>query len=149
MKTIHLGNMNGFKSIISHRSGETEDSTIADLCVGLGTGQIKTGAPYRSDRVAKYNGLLWIEAEQSDLPFLPKMSLVKLLNLILLLLIFIAIYNIFFGIDSKIKFSAVQHENQELLIQNKIIGEENNKLELEIQSKQKNDAHAEKFARED
>ena len=69
MKTIHLGNMNGFKSIISHRSGETEDSTIADICVGLGTGQIKTGAPCRSDRVAKYNRLLWIEAEQSDLPF--------------------------------------------------------------------------------
>ena len=69
MKTIHLGNTNGFKSIISHRSGETEDSTIADLCVGLGTGQIKTGAPCRSDRVAKYNRLLWIEAEQSDLPF--------------------------------------------------------------------------------
>ncbi len=69
MKTIHLGNKNGFKSIISHRSGETEDSTIADLCVGLGTGQIKTGAPCRSDRVAKYNRLLWIEAEQSDLTF--------------------------------------------------------------------------------
>ena len=69
MKTIHLGNMNGFKSIISHRSGETEDSTIADLCVGLGTGQIKTGAPCRSDRVAKYNRLLWIEAEQSEIPF--------------------------------------------------------------------------------
>ena len=69
MKTIHLGNKNGFKSIISHRSGETEDSTIADLCVGLGTGQIKTGAPCRSDRVAKYNRLLWIEAEQPDLTF--------------------------------------------------------------------------------
>ncbi len=69
MKTIHLGNQNGFKSIISHRSGETEDSTIADLCVGLGTGQIKTGAPCRSDRVAKYNRLLWIEAQQSDLNF--------------------------------------------------------------------------------
>ena len=69
MKTIFLGNENGFKSIISHRSGETEDSIIADLCVGLGTGQIKTGAPCRSDRVAKYNRLLWIEAEQSDLTF--------------------------------------------------------------------------------
>ena len=69
MKTICLGNKNGFKSIISHRSGETEDSTIADLCVGLGTGQIKTGAPCRSDRVAKYNRLLWIEAEQPDLTF--------------------------------------------------------------------------------
>jgi enolase len=69
MKTIYLGNKHGFKSIISHRSGETEDSTIADLCVGLGTGQIKTGAPCRSDRVAKYNRLLWIEAEQPDLTF--------------------------------------------------------------------------------
>jgi len=69
MKTIYLGNKNGFKSIISHRSGETEDSTIADLCVGLGTGQIKTGAPCRSDRLAKYNRLLWIEAEQPDLTF--------------------------------------------------------------------------------
>ena len=69
MKTIHLGNKHGFKSIISHRSGETEDSTIADLCVGLGTGQIKTGAPCRSDRVAKYNRLLWIEADHSGLPF--------------------------------------------------------------------------------
>ena len=69
LKTIYLGNKNGFKSIISHRSGETEDSIIADLCVGLGTGQIKTGAPCRSDRVAKYNRLLWIEAEQPDLTF--------------------------------------------------------------------------------
>ena len=69
MKTIHLGNQHGFKSIISHRSGETEDTIIADLCVGLGTGQIKTGAPCRSDRVAKYNRLLWIEAQQSDLRF--------------------------------------------------------------------------------
>ena len=77
------------------------------------------------------------------------MSLVKLLNLILFLFIFIAMYNIFFGIDSKIKFSALQNENQELLIQNKIIGEENKQLELEIQSKQKNAAHAEKFAREE
>tara|TARA_Y100000766_G_scaffold285042_1_gene306038 strand:+ start:873 stop:2162 length:1290 start_codon:yes stop_codon:yes gene_type:complete len=69
MKTIHLANKHGFKSIISHRSGETEDATIADICVGLGTGQIKTGAPCRSDRVAKYNRLLWIEAQQSDLNF--------------------------------------------------------------------------------
>ena len=68
-KTIHLANSNNYKSIISHRSGETEDTTIADLSVGLGTGQIKTGAPCRSDRVAKYNRLLWIEAEQNDLEF--------------------------------------------------------------------------------
>ena len=77
------------------------------------------------------------------------MSLVKLLNLILFLLIFIAIYNLFFGIDSKRNFSAFQHENQELIMQNQIIADENNQLELEIQSKQKNDAHAEKFAREE
>jgi enolase len=48
---------------MSHRSGETEDATIADLAVALGTGQIKTGAPARSDRVAKYNQLLRIESE--------------------------------------------------------------------------------------
>ena len=77
------------------------------------------------------------------------MSLVKLLNLILFLLIFIAIYNLFFGIVSKRNFSALQHENQELIMQNQIIADENNQLELEIQSKQKNDAHAEKFAREE
>jgi enolase len=49
--------------MISHRSGETEDTTIADLVVGLGTGQIKSGAPSRSERVAKYNRLLRIEEE--------------------------------------------------------------------------------------
>jgi enolase len=48
---------------VSHRSGETEDTTIADLVVAMGTGQIKTGAPSRSERVAKYNRLLRIEAE--------------------------------------------------------------------------------------
>jgi len=53
----------GWRTVISHRSGETEDSTIADLAVALNTGQIKTGAPARSDRVAKYNQLLRIEAE--------------------------------------------------------------------------------------
>ena len=56
----------GWRAITSHRSGETEDSTIADLCVALNTGQIKTGAPARSDRVAKYNQLLRIEAELGD-----------------------------------------------------------------------------------
>jgi len=53
----------GFSAVISHRSGETEDTTIADLAVGTGAGQIKTGAPCRSDRVAKYNRLLRIEEE--------------------------------------------------------------------------------------
>ncbi|HEX9017971.1 MAG TPA: phosphopyruvate hydratase [Anaerolineaceae bacterium] len=56
----------GWRAITSHRSGETEDSTIADLCVALNTGQIKTGAPARSDRVAKYNQLLRIEAELGE-----------------------------------------------------------------------------------
>jgi enolase len=56
----------GWRTVISHRSGETEDSTIADLAVALNTGQIKTGAPARSDRVAKYNQLLRIETELGD-----------------------------------------------------------------------------------
>jgi enolase len=53
----------GFGAVISHRSGETEDTTIADLAVALGTGQIKTGAPSRGERTAKYNRLLRIEDE--------------------------------------------------------------------------------------
>ncbi|MFM9125681.1 MAG: phosphopyruvate hydratase, partial [Actinomycetota bacterium] len=53
----------GMRSVMSHRSGETEDVTIADLAVAAGTGQIKTGAPSRSDRVAKYNRLLRIEEQ--------------------------------------------------------------------------------------
>jgi len=56
----------GWRAVTSHRSGETEDATIADLAVALNTGQIKTGAPARSDRVAKYNQLLRIEAELGD-----------------------------------------------------------------------------------
>ena len=67
IQTIQIANSNNYKSIISHRSGETEDTTIADLAVGLGAGQIKTGAPCRSDRVAKYNRLLWIEEESPEL----------------------------------------------------------------------------------
>jgi enolase len=58
---VRLAHENGYSAVMSHRSGETEDSTIADLAVALGTGQIKTGAPARSDRVAKYNQLLRIE----------------------------------------------------------------------------------------
>ena len=67
METIHLANTNGYSSIISHRSGETEDTTISDLAVGLGAGQIKTGAPCRSDRVAKYNRILWIESDSENI----------------------------------------------------------------------------------
>jgi enolase len=60
---VRLAHENGYSAVMSHRSGETEDATIADLAVALGTGQIKTGAPARSDRVAKYNQLLRIEEE--------------------------------------------------------------------------------------
>ena len=60
---IDIAHKNGYKTIISHRSGETEDRTIADLSVAVNSGQIKTGAPCRTDRVAKYNRLLNIEAE--------------------------------------------------------------------------------------
>lgn len=63
IETIRLAMNNGYRTVMSHRSGETEDSTIADLAVALGCGQIKTGAPARSDRVAKYNQLLRIEEQ--------------------------------------------------------------------------------------
>ena len=63
---VQLASRNGLTSIISHRSGESEDTTIADLCVALNTGQIKTGSASRTDRIAKYNQLLRIEAELGD-----------------------------------------------------------------------------------
>jgi enolase len=63
MEAVRLAQANGYTAVMSHRSGETEDSTIADLAVALDTGQIKTGAPARSDRVAKYNQLLRIEEQ--------------------------------------------------------------------------------------
>ena len=63
LTTVNLADQHGYTSVMSHRSGETEDSTIADLAVATNCGQIKTGAPARSDRVAKYNRLLRIEAE--------------------------------------------------------------------------------------
>lgn len=65
LETIELARANGYKTIISHRSGETEDTTIADLAVGLGLGQIKTGSASRTDRICKYNQLLRIEEELS------------------------------------------------------------------------------------
>ena len=61
--TIQKAKQNGYKTVISHRSGETEDTTIADIAVGVNAGQIKTGAPCRTDRVSKYNRLLYIEEE--------------------------------------------------------------------------------------
>jgi enolase len=63
IQAVRLAHENGYTAVMSHRSGETEDTTIADLAVAVGTGQIKTGAPARSDRVAKYNRLLRIEEE--------------------------------------------------------------------------------------
>lgn len=63
LKTIKLAKENGYKTVISHRSGETEDTTIADLAVGLDLGQIKTGSLSRTDRICKYNQLLRIEEE--------------------------------------------------------------------------------------
>ncbi len=66
MAAIDLARRNGYTSVISHRSGETEDPFIADLAVGLGTGQIKTGSASRTDRIAKYNQLLRIEEELGE-----------------------------------------------------------------------------------
>jgi enolase len=66
LEAIQIARDAGYTTVISHRSGETEDTTIADLAVGTGAGQIKTGAPARSDRVAKYNRLLRIEEELGD-----------------------------------------------------------------------------------
>ncbi len=66
LEAVDLANRNGYTAVMSHRSGETEDTTIADLAVATNCGQIKTGAPARSDRVAKYNQLLRIEEDLGD-----------------------------------------------------------------------------------
>jgi len=66
IQAVNMATRNGFTSVMSHRSGETEDTTIADLAVALSTGQIKTGSASRSDRIAKYNQLLRIEEELGD-----------------------------------------------------------------------------------
>ncbi|MGD8634750.1 MAG: phosphopyruvate hydratase, partial [Anaerolineales bacterium] len=66
LEAVGLCQSAGWTAVTSHRSGETEDATIADLAVAMNTGQIKTGAPARSDRVAKYNQLLRIEDELGD-----------------------------------------------------------------------------------
>jgi enolase len=65
--TIEMAKRAGYTCVISHRSGETEDATIADIAVAVNAGQIKTGAPARTDRVAKYNQLLRIEEQLGDL----------------------------------------------------------------------------------
>ena len=73
-----MASRHGYSSVTSHRSGETEDTTIADLAVALGTGQIKTGSASRTDRMAKYNQLLRIEEQLGDValyggPLFPKL----------------------------------------------------------------------------
>ncbi|MBI4215848.1 MAG: phosphopyruvate hydratase [Chloroflexi bacterium] len=73
-EAIDLAHQAGWRAMVSHRSGETEDTTIADLAVGLGTGQIKTGAPARSERVAKYNRLLAIAAELGERAHYPGLA---------------------------------------------------------------------------
>jgi len=74
---VNMANKAGYTSVISHRSGETEDTTIADLSVALNTGQIKTGSASRTDRIAKYNQLLRIEEELGDTAYYPKKEAFK------------------------------------------------------------------------
>ncbi len=77
IRAIDLARQNGYHAIVSHRSGETEDTTIADFVVGLSTGQIKTGSMSRSERMAKYNQLLRIEEELGSAATYPGMSIFK------------------------------------------------------------------------
>ena len=74
LEAIKMAHKAGYTAISSHRSGETEDTTIADLAVALNTCQIKTGAPSRTERVAKYNRLLRIEEELKDAAVYPGMA---------------------------------------------------------------------------
>jgi enolase len=71
IEAVQMATRNSYSSVMSHRSGETEDATIADLAVALNTGQIKTGSASRSDRMAKYNQLLRIEEELGDSAIYP------------------------------------------------------------------------------
>ena len=71
INAVNMAKRNAYKSVMSHRSGETEDSTIADLAVALNTGQIKTGSASRSDRMAKYNQLIRIEEELGEVAYFP------------------------------------------------------------------------------
>ena len=79
VNAVKMAHDAGFTSVMSHRSGETEDNTIADLAVGLSTGQIKTGSASRSDRIAKYNQLLRIEEELGNNAFYPKKRHLRLI----------------------------------------------------------------------
>ncbi|HPU58728.1 MAG TPA: phosphopyruvate hydratase, partial [Candidatus Avimonas sp.] len=74
LEAIQMANRAGYTAVTSHRSGETEDVTIADIAVATNSGQIKTGAPSRTDRVAKYNQLLRIEEELGDIAVYPGLN---------------------------------------------------------------------------
>jgi len=74
LDAIQMANRAGYTAVTSHRSGETEDATIADIAVATNSGQIKTGAPSRTDRVAKYNQLLRIEEELGDSAIYPGLN---------------------------------------------------------------------------
>ena len=74
LEAIEMANRAGYTAVTSHRSGETEDTTIADIAVATNSGQIKTGAPSRTDRVAKYNQLLRIEEELEEAAEYPGLS---------------------------------------------------------------------------
>jgi enolase len=77
IQAVRMAQNNGYNSVMSHRSGETEDSTIADLAVALNCGQIKTGSASRSDRMAKYNQLIRIEEELGTSAIFPKLKFGK------------------------------------------------------------------------
>ena len=79
IQAVNMAHKNRYTSVMSHRSGESEDTTIADLAVALNTGQIKTGSASRSDRIAKYNQLLRIEEELGDAAFYPGKSIFRFL----------------------------------------------------------------------
>ena len=72
LRAVELAQRNGYTAVISHRSGETEDSTIADIAVATNSGQIKTGSASRSDRMAKYNQLLRVEEELGSVAYYPR-----------------------------------------------------------------------------
>ena len=78
MAAIEMAKRASYTSVVSHRSGETEDNTIADLAVALNTGQIKTGSASRSDRMAKYNQLLRIEEELGQMAYYPQEKAFKI-----------------------------------------------------------------------
>ncbi|HHB52561.1 MAG TPA: phosphopyruvate hydratase, partial [Saprospiraceae bacterium] len=74
LDVINMARRHSFSNVISHRSGETEDTTIADLAVGMNTGQIKTGSGSRTDRISKYNQLMRIEEELGDMGYFPGLN---------------------------------------------------------------------------